>query len=174
MSRRGAGPVGSRRQDGSLVVSEEELELEIATKESGRVRARKVVDEERVEQVVPRGVEHAVVEHQPPGEADSGEVETLPDGSVSIPVFEERLVVEKRLVVRERIVIRKQTVFEEHRFEADLRRERVEVEADPQLGPRVEDDRAPSGAAARRRSTRTAAPSGEPPASPRRRARRPR
>ena len=33
-------------------------------------------------------------------DADSGEVETLPDGSISIPVFEEQLVITKRLVVR--------------------------------------------------------------------------
>ena len=46
-------------------------------------------------------------------EADSGEVEVLPDGSVSIPVFQEELVIEKRLVVRERVIVRKHTVTED-------------------------------------------------------------
>lgn len=66
MSRRGVRSDGSGQQDGSLVLSEEELEIEIATKEAGRVRARKVVEQQRVEQVVPRGSEQAGVEHGPP------------------------------------------------------------------------------------------------------------
>jgi stress response protein YsnF len=57
-------------------------------------------------------------------------VETLPDGSVSIPVFEEQIVVTKRLVVRERVIVRKHTVYEDHVVTADLRRERLEVVAD--------------------------------------------
>jgi uncharacterized protein (TIGR02271 family) len=63
-------------------------------------------------------------------DGDSGEVETLPDGSISIPVFEEELVVTKRLVVRERIVVRKETHVRTETVEAELRRERVDVEVD--------------------------------------------
>jgi uncharacterized protein (TIGR02271 family) len=65
-------------------------------------------------------------------------VETLPDGSISIPVFEEQLVVEKRLVVRERVVIRKYRETRQERVEADLRRERVEVDADASVRDRVQ------------------------------------
>ncbi len=121
----------------ALLRSEEELELGTEPVRAGTVRARKTVDHERVEEVVRRGVEHAEVERFDVTEADSGEVETLPDGSVSIPVFEEQLVVEKRLVVRERIVIRKHTVTEERLVEADLRRERVEVDVDSEVADRV-------------------------------------
>lgn len=124
-------------EDASLVRSEEELEVGVMPTEAGRLRARKVVEHERVEQVVPRGVERAEVERMAPGATDSGQVETLPDGSISIPVFEEQLVVEKRLVVRERIVIRKHTVTDEHVVEADLRRERVEIDADAQVRGRI-------------------------------------
>jgi len=67
-------------------------------------------------------VEHADLEREAPEEGDSGEVEVLPDGSISIPVFEEELVVEKRLVVRERVIVRKQMVSEDRVVEADLRR----------------------------------------------------
>lgn len=127
-----------REHDQTEVIrSEEELDLATIREEVGRIRARKVVDHERVEQIVPVGVEHAAAEHVPAAEGDSGQVETLPDGSMSIPVFEEQLVVEKRLVVRERIIIRKHTVFEEQRVEADLRRERVEIEADDAVADRV-------------------------------------
>jgi len=38
---------------------------------------------------------------------DSGRVETLPDGSVSIPVLEEQVVASTRTIVRERVVVRR-------------------------------------------------------------------
>jgi len=41
------------------------------------------------------------------GDYDSGEIEYLDDGSVSIPIIDEELVVYKRLVVRERVIVRK-------------------------------------------------------------------
>lgn len=131
-------PVDSGANDFSVVRHEEELVTDTVVQEAGRVGIRKVVEHERVESVVPRGVEHAEFERQPPGEADSGEVEVLADGSVSIPVFEEELVIEKRLVVRERVIVRKHTVTDERRVEADLRRERVEVDADPHIADRVQ------------------------------------
>jgi stress response protein YsnF len=39
--------------------------------------------------------------------------------------------VSKRLVVRERVILRKHTTTEQHRIEAELRHERVEVTGDP-------------------------------------------
>ena len=122
-------PAG-RTQQIDLTLAEQRLVTGTETVQTGSVRARKEVDVERVEQVVPRGVEHADVERTAALEGDSGQVETLPDGSLSIPVFEEQIVVEKRLVVRERIVLRKHTVYEEHLVQADLERERLEVETD--------------------------------------------
>ncbi len=109
-----------------------EEELRVGTEETvvGSVRARKTTETDHVAEYVPRELEHADVERLEPVEGDSGEIETLPDDSVSIPLFEEQLVVTKRLVVRERIVIRKRTISEEHRVEADLRRERIEVDGD--------------------------------------------
>lgn len=130
-------PDSSTGDASSVVRHEEELDVGTTVQEAGKVGVRKIVDVEHVETVVPRGVEHANVERQAPAGADSGEVEVLPDGSVSIPVFEEELVIERRLVVRERVIVRKHTVTEDRRVEADLRRERVEVEADPQVADRV-------------------------------------
>jgi uncharacterized protein (TIGR02271 family) len=62
---------------------------------------------------------------------DSGEIETLSGGSISIPVVEEQIVVTKRPVVRERIVIRKDVETRTERVEDDLRRERVEAQQMP-------------------------------------------
>ena len=122
----------------SLTRHEEELAVDTRRKDAGAVRARKRVETHRVDELVPRDVEHADVERTPPYEEDSGEIETLPDGSVSVPVLEEELVVTKRIVVRERILIRKRTVTEEERIDAELRKERIEVDADP--GVELTDD----------------------------------
>lgn len=123
----------SRSTEGLEVVrSEEQLRVGTETARAGSARTVKRVDTERVEQRVDRAVEQAEAERLAVADAaaDSGEVETLPDGSLSIPVFEEQIVVTKRLVVRERVVVRKHTVFEEHVVSADLKRERLEVETD--------------------------------------------
>jgi uncharacterized protein (TIGR02271 family) len=118
--------------DGVEVIRhEEELEIGTGQHELGAVRAKKRVESEPVEHLADRAVEHADMEREPAAEADSGEVLRLPDGSISIPVFEEQLVVSKKLVVRERVVIRKHRTTEQHRIEAELRREHVEIEADP-------------------------------------------
>jgi len=111
-----------------LIRHEEELAVGTEVTTVGHVRAQKRVEVDHVAQDFPRTVERADVERVRAEEGDSGEVETLPDGSISIPVLEEELVVTKRTVVRERIVIRKELVTEQERVEAELRRERVELE----------------------------------------------
>jgi len=123
--------------DTAVIRKEEELAVETWPQEAGRVGVHKVVDHEHASTTVSVGTEHADLERHAPGDADSGEVEILGDGSISIPVFQEELVVEKRLVVRERIIVRKHTVTEDRLVEAELRRERVEVEADPEVTDRV-------------------------------------
>jgi hypothetical protein len=57
-------------------------------------------------------------------------VERTADGGsvIRVPIVEEQLVVERRPVVKEVLVIRKRAVTEEQVVEADLRRERVDVE----------------------------------------------
>lgn len=124
-----------RDEDGpSLVLHEEELLVDKRLHEVGVVRARKRVEHETVEEIVPRETEYADVERAEPGDGDSGEIETLPDGSISVPIFEEEIVVSKRLVVRERVVIRKRTTSEQQRVSAELRKEReVDTEGDAEL-----------------------------------------
>jgi uncharacterized protein (TIGR02271 family) len=123
----------------SIVRSEEELRVGTERVEAGRVRARKVIDTAHVSQTVPRYVEHADVQRVASNGDDSGQVETLPDGSISIPVFEERLVVEKRLVVTERVIIRKWNTIEDQEVQAVLWRERIEIDTDPRIADRVSD-----------------------------------
>lgn len=128
-------------EDGSLSEDQRRAEDERERQRSAReqldaVSVRTQVDVERSTQRVERGTEHADVDRHPVADpaADSGRVETLPDGSLSIPVFEEQLVVTKRLIVRERVVVRKHTVYEEHEASADLRRDRLETPSWPPAG----------------------------------------
>lgn len=118
--------------DVSKEVTRHEEELRIGTRSEtyGSVVLRKTVESRPVSESVPRDVESAESVSSPPLEGDSGEILTLPDGSVSVPVFEEEIVITKRLVVRERIVIRKSRVTEQAIIEAELRQERVDIEAD--------------------------------------------
>jgi len=67
-------------------------------------------------------------ENDPESLYDSGEIEYSPDGTISIPVLEEELVVTKRIVVRERIIVRKGVETTRQRVDAELRRERVEIQ----------------------------------------------
>ena len=124
-------PYDERERAAELTVSEERLRVDSEREQIGSARAVKHVDVEHATTRVERGTEHADLERAVVDDidADSGEVETLEDGSMSIPVFEEQLVITKRLVVRERVIIRKHTVYEEQVVSADLRRERLEVEA---------------------------------------------
>jgi uncharacterized protein (TIGR02271 family) len=117
--------------DATLVRHEQELGVGTTAEQAGAVHARKRLEAQHVEELVDREYEDADLERIEASENDSGEVETLPDGSISIPILEEELVITKRTVVRERLIVRKRTVTEQQRVEADLLRERVEIEADP-------------------------------------------
>ena len=131
----------SDRDAASLVRHEEELLVSAQPVHAGDVLIHKTVATAGVSEPVDSAREALDrVEHAPADEEDSGEIETLPDGSISIPILEEQLVVTKRLVVRERIIVRKQVTTLHHVVEAELRRERVRVEgivssADSDTGP---------------------------------------
>jgi len=120
-----------------IVRSEEELAVARDVVEAGRIRVHKDIVVERERHVVGRGVENATVERLSPFDDDDGEVHTLEDGSISIPVLEEELVVTKRVVVRERLLIRKHTIIEEENVAVDLERERVRIDHDDADGNRV-------------------------------------
>jgi uncharacterized protein (TIGR02271 family) len=125
--------------DEAIVIRHEDevTGVDKAWRRLGVLRARKRVETLHVDEVIPRGVEDVELERVPAGFDDSGKVETLPDGTISIPVYEEQLVITKRIVLKERILIRKQVVGERERVRTDLRREQVELEADPQVVDRV-------------------------------------
>jgi uncharacterized protein (TIGR02271 family) len=121
-----------------VIRSEEELHATKQTREAGRLRVRKVVEDVEVAEELTRKVEHAEVTRVPASPDDSGEVERLDDGSLSIPVLAEELVVQRRTVVRERILVRKITGVETEPIRDTLRRERIEIDAPGDLRDRLD------------------------------------
>jgi uncharacterized protein (TIGR02271 family) len=124
--------------DTSVVRSEEQLHVGTRLQDAGRLLVRKFVGERNDSQDVERSSEQMEVETTPAEDGDSGEVITLPDGSLSIPLFEERIVVEKRMFVRERMIVRKFSVAHQERVSADVRFEQVEVVPDAEVSDRIE------------------------------------
>lgn len=116
-----------------VVRHEEEASVEKGWRGVGFVRARKRVHIVKVREELPLDSEELVQERVPIVEGDSGEIETLPDGSVSIPLYEEELVVTRRTVLRERMIIRKEIATRSEHVEAELRREQVEIDADDEV-----------------------------------------
>jgi uncharacterized protein (TIGR02271 family) len=129
-SKIGGGESRPRPDETTVVRHEEELRVDKAWRGVGSVRARREVEREKVREQYPRERETLVPERVPAGENDSGRIETLPDGSISIPLFEEELVVTKRTVLRERVIIRKEHVTDWETVETELRREHIAFETD--------------------------------------------
>ena len=129
--------VADEADDVTVVRHEERLVAGAVEREAGKVRIRKELEQVDYDELIPYSVEHAEVERVPPNADDSGDIETLPDGTVSIPVLEEQLVIQKRLVVTERLLVRKRVETREQRVTADLTREVVSVDVDEAVDDRV-------------------------------------
>jgi uncharacterized protein (TIGR02271 family) len=126
----GASRSPSVPEEAALVLHEEEADVGTRWEGVGYVGLRREVEQHKVRSEHPRRRERLVQDRVPVGEDDSGQIETLADGSISIPLFEEELVVTRRTVLRERVIIRKEEVTESETVEAELRREHLRVDAD--------------------------------------------
>jgi len=140
--RTSAGPESRGGAGIESVAAETELRIPLAVEElavskraveKGRVRinTRVLTREETVTQALAR--EDVEVVRIPVGR----EIDTVPamredaDGTLVIPLVEERLVVERRLVLREEIHVRRRRSVETVNQPVTLRREEVEIERLP-------------------------------------------
>jgi uncharacterized protein (TIGR02271 family) len=119
--------VSGSDEEASVVRHEEEFRIGKRLEELGVLRLKTEVSTETVEGDFDIESEDADVTRIPVESEDSGQIETLSDGSVSIPLFEEQLVVSRRLVVRERIIVRKHTTARTEHVRGEVRREHVDV-----------------------------------------------
>jgi uncharacterized protein (TIGR02271 family) len=131
----------SDSEEPTVILHEEEASVGKRWEGVGHARVRREVDVEKVRSQEPRRREKLAQERVPVGDGDSGKIETLPDGSISIPLFEEELVVTRKTVLRERVIIRKEEVTEWETVEAEIRRERVTFDTDDTPEGSLGDDR---------------------------------
>ncbi|MGI8507713.1 MAG: DUF2382 domain-containing protein [Gemmatimonadaceae bacterium] len=114
-----------------LIRSEEELTIGKRQVRSGEIDVHKTVETEHVQRPVTLTREEVTIERRPVSaeriaSGDMGIQET--DDEIRIPVIEEEVVMETRSVVKEEIIIRKHDVTEEKIVEADLRKERIDID----------------------------------------------
>jgi uncharacterized protein (TIGR02271 family) len=147
LRRRATGPdaagqdTSGPRTDDAMTRSEEELRIGTSQRERGRVRLRKFVTTEQVEQTVPVQRERVRVEREPITDANLDAATSGPEISEAeheVIVREEEPVVEKRVVPRERVRLDKETVTDEERVAERLRKERIEVHEENTTGGRRE------------------------------------
>lgn len=116
-----------RDDEKKLTLSEEELRVGKREASAGEVGVRKTVDTEHVQKTVPVSREEVTIERRPI-EAGAAAGADIGEDEIRIPLTQEELVAEKRVVGKEEIVIKKQTVTEDQTVEADVRKERVDID----------------------------------------------
>ena len=126
---------GNRAGGEYLTRSEEELVVGKRARSAGEVEVEKHVETEHVTERVPVTREEVTVERRPATGMTAGKAE-IRDDEIHVPVSEEEVVVAKRAVPKEEIVIKKHAVTDEKVVEADLRKERVDVEKNVDRNPR--------------------------------------
>jgi uncharacterized protein (TIGR02271 family) len=117
--------------DDAMTRSEEELRVGTAQRERGRVRLRKYVTTEQVQQTLPVRREKARVEREPITDANLDAATSGPEISEEeheVVLREEEPVVEKRVVPKERVRLDKDTVTDEERVDKQLRKEQINVQ----------------------------------------------
>jgi uncharacterized protein (TIGR02271 family) len=129
-----ASPSSTSRATGEdirIPVAEEELDVVKRDREAGEVRLTKDVVTETKRIDVPVTREEVRVDRVPVSdrEARTGEG-AFKEDTVSVPIREEEIEVRKRPVVKEEVRLKKERVTEQRAAEADVRKERVDIEGD--------------------------------------------
>ncbi len=123
--------------DDAMTRSEEEVRVGTARHESGRVRLRKYVVTEQVQQTVPVSREEVRLEREPITDANVTQATDGPaisEEEHETVLHEEQPVVEKRVVPKERVRLGKETVTEEAQVSEEVRKEQIESDGDLRPG----------------------------------------
>jgi uncharacterized protein (TIGR02271 family) len=119
--------------DDAMTRSEEELRVGTAQRERGRVRLRKYVVTEEVQQTIPVRREKVRLEREPITDANAGDAlqgAEITEAEHEITLSEEVPVVEKRTVPKERVRLEKDVETEQHQVSEEVRKERIETDGD--------------------------------------------
>jgi len=129
--------VSGPNTDEAMTRSEEEVRVGTASQERGRARLRKYVVTENVTETVPVQREEVRVEREPITDANVGAATDGPaisEEEHEVTLREERPVVEKQAVPKERVRLEKDVVTDETQVSEDVRKERIEEDADARRG----------------------------------------
>jgi uncharacterized protein (TIGR02271 family) len=116
-----------RRTERHITRSEEQLAVGKRPVKQGEVEVQKHVETEHVKKAVPVTHEEVRVERRPAGPGATA-APTVQDDEIHVPVMGEEVVVEKRVVPKEEVVIHKEAVRDTKTVEADLRKEKLDVD----------------------------------------------
>jgi len=117
--------------DDAMTRSEEELRVGKTQRESGRVRLKKYVVTEQVQQTVPVQREEVRIEREPITDANVGDAMDGPaisEEEHEVVLHEEEVVTEKRAVPKERVRLDKDTVTEEQTVSEEVRKEQIDTD----------------------------------------------
>ena len=120
----------------AMTRSEEELRVNTRKREAGRVRLRKYVVTEYVQQTVPVRREKVSIEREPVTEANDEQSvagAAFSDEEHEVVLHEEELVVEKKVVPKERVRLAKDTDTDQRQVTEQIRKEQIEID-DPTQG----------------------------------------
>ena len=127
----GGHDVSGPNTDDAMTRSEEELLVGTAQRERGRVRLRKYVVTEHVQQTVPIQREEVRLEREPITDAN---IDQAMDGPAiseeehELVLHEEEPVVEKRVVPKERVRLGTEVHQEERQVSEEIRKEQIDTE----------------------------------------------
>jgi uncharacterized protein (TIGR02271 family) len=122
--------------DTAMTRSEEQLRVGTSSEEAGRVRLRKYVVTENVQQTVPVQREEVRIEREPITDANVGDAldgPAISEEEHEVVLHQERPVVQKEAVPVERVRLDTQTVTDEATVSEELRKEQIEVDGDQQV-----------------------------------------
>lgn len=124
-----------RENQSYLTRSEEELAVGKRTAKAGEVNVRKSVETEHVREQVPVKREEVSVERRP-ATASTGREASIGKDEIRVPVMEEEVVTQKRAVPKEEIIVKKHATTDSKTVEADLKKERIDVNREGQADVR--------------------------------------
>ena len=119
--------------DSAMTRSEEQLRVGTASEEAGRVRLRKYVVTENVQQTVPVQREEVRIEREPitgDNVGDAMDGPAISEEEHEVVLHEERPVVEKQAVPVERVRLDKETVTDQAQVSEEVRKEHIDVDGD--------------------------------------------
>ncbi|SNS21660.1 PRC and DUF2382 domain-containing protein [Actinomadura mexicana] len=120
--------------------SEEQMRIGTERHEAGRVRVRKWIETETVEQTIPVSHEEIRIDREPIAGGRPDPKATIAEADQEIILYEERPVISKETVPVERVRLRTEQVQDEQTVRGELRKERIEVTRDDGArGPRREE-----------------------------------